>query len=78
MQLPNQGLVSQTGYPRMHIAQTDYPRVQYEYTLDKRCCKGPNPQTSLAAFSREQQDKQCSLKENTSGQRTSADNTVGD
>ena len=58
MQLPNQRLGRLEGYPRMHIAQTGYPRVQCEYTLDKRGCKSPNPWTSQAALSREQQDKQ--------------------
>ena len=67
MKLSNQGPGKPDKLSQNAQAQTGIPRVQSKYVLDKRGCKSPNAQTSWAALSREQQDKQSSFKENTRG-----------
>ena len=68
MQLPNQGPGKLDKLSQNAQAQTGYPRVQCKHALGKRGCRDSNPQTSWAALSKQQHDKQSSFKENTTGQ----------
>ena len=56
MQLPNQGPGKPDKLSQNAEAQTDYPRVQCKYVLDKRGCRSPNPGTSRAPLRRTPQD----------------------
>ena len=68
MQLPNQRPGKPDRLSQNAQAQTTYPRVQCEHTLDKRGCKSPNPQTSRVPLKRIHQDKLSSIKQGTTGQ----------